>query len=190
MKKKYFAWRDGIKELTEITAKEFLTICKRSKTADKTERRYFSRISGVTKDDIYYFLECTYEDYKKSIAESQTRYRRVCEEIKLKEKGLWYDIISLDHVYRDDSGNVSAMHDIVADDSASFEEILITDIDLESALGHLTDDERLVIDVLYLENSDNMSEREIAEEIGIPQKTLNNRKLKILKKLKKYLAQN
>lgn len=82
------------------------------------------------------------------------------------------------------------MHDIVADDSAFFEEMIVTDIALESALGHLTDDERLVIDVLYLKNSDNMSEREIAEKMGIPQKTLNNRKLKILKKLKKYLAQN
>ena len=190
MKKQYFAWEDGTNELAEITAKEFLTICKQNKVLAKSERRYFTRVPGVTEDDVYYFLECTYEDYKKSVVESQAKHRKLCEERDLKEKGLWYDIISLDHVYRDDSGNVSAMHDIVADDSAFFEEMIVTDIALESALGHLTDDERLVIDVLYLKNSDNMSEREIAEKMGIPQKTLNNRKLKILKKLKKYLAQN
>lgn len=79
---------------------------------------------------------------------------------------------------------------MISDETALFEEKLVADIALKSALEYLTDEERVIIDVLYLKNSENLSERAMAEQIGIPQMTLNNRKLKILKKLKKYLAQN
>ena len=86
MKKQYFAWKDGTNEVAEIMAKEFLTIYKHNKVLAKGERRYFTRIPGVTGGDVYYFFECTYEDYKKSVAESQVRYRKICEERDLKEK--------------------------------------------------------------------------------------------------------
>lgn len=190
MKKQYFAWKDGTNELAEITAKEFLAICKSSKVVDKANRRYFARIPGLTEDDTYYLIECTYENYKKSVAESQARYRRSCEKRDLKAKGLWYDILSLNYSYTNNSCEELTLYDIIADESSLFEEKLINDIAIESAYNHLTDEEKLIIDNLYLKNYENKSEREFAEQIGIPQKTINNRKLKILKKLKKCLAQN
>ena len=190
MKKQYFAWKDGTNELAEITAKEFFAICKNNKVVDKANRRYFARIPSITEEDVYYLIECTYENYKKSIAESQARYRRFCEKRDLKSKGLWYDILSLNYSYANNSCEELTLYDIIADESSLFEEKLINDIAIESAYNHLTDEEKLIIDNLYLKNYENKSEREFAKHIGIPQKTINNRKLKILKKLKKCLAQN
>ena len=52
---------------------------------------------------------------------------------------------------------------------------------LLSALGRLDDDERGLIDALFYKNK---TERELSEETGIPQKTINNRKRAIIKKLR------
>ena len=52
---------------------------------------------------------------------------------------------------------------------------------LLSALGRLDDDECGLIDALFYKNK---TERESSEETGIPQKTINNRKRAIIKKLR------
>ena len=54
---------------------------------------------------------------------------------------------------------------------------------LMSALSKLTAEERSLIDALFYEDK---SERELAKETGTPQKTINNRKRAILKKLRKF----
>ena len=61
---------------------------------------------------------------------------------------------------------------------------------LYEALDTLTSDERALINLLFLENDEGKSEREISREMGIPQKTLNCRKMKILQKLRSAFAQN
>ena len=58
---------------------------------------------------------------------------------------------------------------------------------LREALDELTADERELIDALFFANGDGMTEREYAKISGIPQKTINDRKAKILAKLKKLL---
>lgn len=197
MKIYYFAWKNGNKadessrqEWTELAAKEYKEIYESNKTYDISKRRFFERVSGVDcGNDVYYF-ECDYEQYKKYRAEKEKKARK---EKQLKEDEVRYGVIqllSLDAEYEDASGEDFTLYDIVADDNSLFEDRLVTDVSLESALKHLTEDERKIVDTLYLKNDDNRSERDFAEKMSIPQKTLNNRKLKILKKLKKYLAQN
>lgn len=193
MKKQYFAWKDGKQakngqqEWTEITPKEYREIYENNKSCAVDERRYFAPLPGVETGDIYYCFECDYERYKKYRAEKEQKARKekACKEDE--ERYGPIQLLSFDVEFADESGDTYSLHDLVADASASFEEKLVTDIALESALGHLTDEERYVIDSLFL-NEKSVSESELARQMGIPRRTLGCRKEKILNKLKKSFA--
>ena len=59
---------------------------------------------------------------------------------------------------------------------------------LHAALGTLTKGERRLIDeIFFSQNGNGKSEREAAKSLGIPQKTLNDRKIRIIAKIKKFL---
>ena len=58
---------------------------------------------------------------------------------------------------------------------------------IDRALAKLTVQERYLIEEIYFNGC---SERVLAEKIGIPEKTLNNHKHKILQKLKKIMAES
>ena len=62
--------------------------------------------------------------------------------------------------------------------------------ELHEVIKCLTDRERETLDIILFSYLHNKSERETATYFGIPQKTLNNRKRKIFKKIEKKLAQN
>jgi len=64
----------------------------------------------------------------------------------------------------------------------ALEDKLLLEILIE-ALDELTDDERKLIDELFFNNK---SERRLSKESGIAQKTINNRKRAILRKLRKF----
>lgn len=73
------------------------------------------------------------------------------------------------------------------DDSESVENKVLKTLMIEKlfkSLVLLDSDERKIIDAIYYEGK---TEREISAETGIPQKTINNRKRKILAKLKKFM---
>lgn len=73
------------------------------------------------------------------------------------------------------------------DDSESVENKVLKTLMLEKlfkSLELLDSEERKIIDAIYYEGK---TEREISAETGIPQKTINNRKRKILAKLKKFM---
>lgn len=73
------------------------------------------------------------------------------------------------------------------DDSESVENKVLKTLMIEKlfkSLELLDSDERKIIDAIYYEGK---TEREISAETGIPQKTINNRKRKILAKLKKFM---
>ena len=78
-----------------------------------------------------------------------------------------------------------------ADDSKSIEEILIDRENkerLQIALSELSKEERQIIDALYFwHDGDGQSGRAAAKSLGLPQKTFNDRKLRILEKLRKSL---
>ena len=57
--------------------------------------------------------------------------------------------------------------------------------ELYAALAELADDEQSLINALFYQDK---SERDISKETGVPQKTINNRKQSILKKLKKLFS--
>lgn len=78
--------------------------------------------------------------------------------------------------------------DIIASPYANVEDIVIRKIDRETlrlALSTLSDYEMMIVDALFLSDSP-ISERELSRRLGIPQKTLNNRKKRILNKLRSF----
>lgn len=58
---------------------------------------------------------------------------------------------------------------------------------IDKALDKLTVQERYLIEQIYFNGC---SERVLAEKMGIPEKTLNNHKHKILRKLRKIMAES
>lgn len=77
--------------------------------------------------------------------------------------------------------------DILIDTSQEIDEAVVHKIMLDKlhdSLVLLSDDEQKLINALFFRN---LSEREWSAETGIPQKTINDRKRRILIKLKKLL---
>lgn len=75
----------------------------------------------------------------------------------------------------------------IADERVDVEEEIVHKLMLEklgNALGKLSSEELLLIDLLY---SQLKSERETALLLGISQKAVNKRKVKLLRRLKKFL---
>jgi RNA polymerase sigma factor (sigma-70 family) len=98
------------------------------------------------------------------------------------------DLISLNAPAGDET-----LEDLIPDEPTDFTELLSRQQEnqlLAEALSKLTAAEKDLIDLLFLKNKNGKSEREIARELGIARMTLSNRKLVILKKIKKYLVQN
>jgi RNA polymerase sigma factor (sigma-70 family) len=59
---------------------------------------------------------------------------------------------------------------------------------LSDALDQLDEGERrLIHEIFFSQHGEEKSERQVAKSLGIPQKTINNRKLVILSKLKKMM---
>ena len=72
---------------------------------------------------------------------------------------------------------------LVADEGEPLDEKIMRQIMIEKlpeAIATLTDEEKELVRQLYFEN---MSERQISSLTGVPQKTINNRRKRILKKL-------
>ena len=61
--------------------------------------------------------------------------------------------------------------------------------ELHKAIEQLTEKEKRTFEVIAFAVLQGISERELAVSLGIPQKTLNNRKRKIFEKIRKKLAQ-
>lgn len=82
----------------------------------------------------------------------------------------------LEHDFDGQAVTDQALVDEIVEDKLLLEMLL-------TALAELTADERGLIDALFYKE---MSERDLSSETGVPQKTINNRKKAILKKLKKF----
>ena len=195
MKKQYFAWKDGIQavngpqEWVELLAKEFCELEIKIRTGQISPKRYFACVPPAESGDVYYYFECTYEQFLDSEKKRIERLRKAIEEQEMKEKGLWYDLISLDCTYQDDNGDELSLHDMIADPNAFFEERLINSILLRNALSFLTREERTIINVFYL-NDKTCTEREYASANNLSKTSVHYQKKKILKKLKSFLDQN
>lgn len=197
MKVYYYEWKNGIKakenasqQWNQISKSAYRAICEQNKTVDLMKRRFFEKIQPTEQGDALYIIECDYERYKESRAEKERiAYRNKIKKAESEQYGL-LQTISLDTEYENSSDDTYTLSDMIADENSIFENKVIESLDLKNALSTLTKEERKLIEALFFDNGEAMSEREISASLHIPQKTINNRKLKILKKLKKRLAQN
>jgi len=192
----YFTWKNGIKvenkelqEWTEITEKQYLQICETNKTLSLDNRRLFEKVPGVEQGDDTYYFECDLDDYRKYRRKKEKEAYKEKEETKDTELFGEITLISLDAPYEDSNGEAYSLHDLVADKNSLFEDELIQSLDLYAELDALPEDERKLIDAIYL-SDEPLNDREYAKQIGIPRKTINNRKIKILRNLKKSLAKS
>lgn len=197
MKVYYYEWKNGIKakenaaqQWNGISKAAYRAICEQNKTVELMKRRFFEKIQPTEQGDALYIIECDYERYKESRAEKERiAYRNKIKEAESEQYGL-LQTISLDTEYENSSDDTYTLSDMIADENSIFENKVIESLDLKIALSTLTKEERKLIEALFFDNGEAMSEREISASLHIPQKTFNNRKLKIFKKLKKILAQN
>ena len=95
-------------------------------------------------------------------------------------------ILSLDNI-REEEGEELSYHEIIASDYDLEEEVLMSEklAILRKSLSALNKEERQIIHDLFFEDAP-MTEREYARSKGIPQKTMNNRKIAIFKKMRKF----
>ena len=162
MSKKFkavFIMEDG--EYKKITYDEFETL--------ETRNRFF-----VPEGEV--LLEVSEDNYRKNC--QHERKEKYYTERSRKNKDFSYDMLTTD----DFNGE-----DILISQDMSVEETVEHNIMLEKlkdCLSQLTQDEMYLITALFFEG---FSERKLSEITGIPQKTIDDRKHKILIKLKEYL---
>jgi len=192
----YYEWKNGkkaekkdLQEWSEITEDQYLKICKSNKELELDKRRYFEKIPGIEEGDVTYYFECDLEAYRKYRREKEKEAYKKKEEMKDAELFGEITVLSFDAPYEDANGDVYTLHDLVADENSLFEDKSIQSVDLCNALVGLTDEERQIIDALFLSDKPS-TVREYAERQDIPFTTVQSKKKKILWKLKKSFVQN
>ena len=167
---------DGSKRWTRLTGQALYDFLQ----TERGKKTYFF----VDTDDNGVAIGVEITDKEQQIAfETDKRRRRYVSESQ-KESG--YIMVSFDYVETEDG--TSTGDEVIPNDDDSIEDDVLRQLDLETlrrALDTLTEDEYALICALYLQDKP-MTEREFSRKTGIPQKTLNDRKARILKKLKSF----
>lgn len=162
--KKVFILDNG--NYTELSYEEFCSLQENDASyADK----FFIPLHGM-------LMEVTEETYREFYKDK--RRQKYIEERSVENGDFSYDMLTTD----DFNGE-----DILIDTSQEIDEAVIHKIMLDKlhdSLVLLSDDEQKLINALFFRN---LSEREWSAETDIPQKTINDRKRRILIKLKKLL---
>ena len=165
-----------------MTAKEFFEF----KQKPENSERKFVQVEDKNLSSKYsvIFIEANKELYKKCNAEHSEDMRRKEEKKKYPRR-----FVSLDKLRGDDSDTDN--HERYSDNRWEEEYILdkLQAKELHKAIEQLTEKEKRTFYVIAFAVLQGISERELAVSLGIPQKTLNNRKRKIFEKIRKKLAQ-
>ena len=183
MTKQYFVWKDpncnGINpEWIEMTPKEFYLFRKKP---ENRSRLFVILDDGGCDEAGVLIMEATkeyYDSWRKEYRAAQWRQKR--------NDAFGAVILSLDALLGTDDDLLG--HDVVPADQESVETQVEHQMDLEQLrefLRTLSDDEKEVIDALFLQNPDCLGEREVARRLGVPRMTLNDAKKRIFKKYKK-----
>lgn len=154
-----------------MNQKEFLDFLR----TDLAKNRYFIHIEDdIDKECPRIVCECTEAEYKKWISEK------------------WHKLYIL-RTKKDMGYTVESYNACISDDGEFGEELLIDEYDFtydlinklafEQTVNNMAEDELLLLNKLVL-SENTISERKLEAETKIPQKTINNRKRKILKHLK------
>ena len=187
MANKYFVWKDvncnGVNpEWIEMDGRTFYEF---TKDHANKNRRFVRLGNEVCEEADIIYLEATYEQFLKWHKEDVRNYR-----IRKDEKENPYKKVSFD----DKAGELHDLtfNEVVPDDSVNVEQEVVSKLHYEYVRKIVMDlplEERHIIEVMYY-GPKQLSARSAATIFGIPQKTLNNKKIKIFEKIKKSLAQN
>ena len=147
----------------------YAELCKRRNTIEEFKLKKFLSLHGILME----VTEEVYRDFYKS-----QRRQKYIDERSAKNNDFSYDMLTTDAFNGED---------ILVDDSESLDEQVIRKImtdKLRGALRLLSEDEQELIYGLFYEN---LSEREYAAQKGVYHNAIHNKKIRILKKLKKFL---
>ena len=182
--KRYLVWKDGKfngpedEFWTELSGKEFYALVKSPNGNGRYFIHYFDWEDPEAGD---WYYEATKESYDKWHVYQQAKYRKLMEKLQNP-----IEFVSLDQVlYYDDNGDPITLADTIPEEvpDAIYGE-------MDEVIATLKPEEQALINLLFLDNFEDKSERQIAKELGLPQKTLNCRKMAILQKLRSVFAQN
>ena len=185
MKSAFFIWKNpdiqGQKDnWLALSGSDFTTFIK----SPLSHNRFFIKLSSCLEDrsDKTIFIEATKDEYL--AWRIQNNHRAYLKKIT---KGL--SVISLEELVNEEG---LAWEDFMTDEAVNVEDEAIHNVQILSLLNvlpELSTEERLLIDALYLSDSP-ISGREFSKLSGIPQKTISNRVIKVLKKIKLLMAQS
>ena len=109
-------------------------------------------------------------------------YKRKRREKYLKDRSKDNGDFSYDMLTTDEFNGEDILVDEVADTAGEAEKNLLLD-KLRLVIAGLSEDERQLLDALYYQG---LTERDWSAQSGIPQKTINDRKKRLLIKLRKF----
>ena len=195
--KVFYRWKDAIDHIwVEMTGKEFFDFIK----SDEGKKHFF-----IEEVDPYFEAdtivhEATETDYRRWKSE-KVRYFQLRSDIKIQAGDMppeeknhrrkppaIYSIVSFNQKgENDDDDAPTSLEEIAMDPDSSFEDELLTKMTVQEMMKVLSPEEKEVINALFFDNPDNLSERHVAQIIGVSQKKFNRRKNRALKKLKKFL---
>lgn len=162
--RKVFIIENG--EYNEISYEE---LCRRTEENSVYADKLFIPLHGMLMEVSKDFYKDFYKD---------KRRQKYLRELSAKNGDISYDMLTTDEFNGED---------VLIDSSIDVAELVENIIMLEKlkqCLSSLNAEEQNLINALFFRN---LSEREWSAETGIPQKTINDRKRRILAKLKKLL---
>lgn len=185
MAKKYLVWKDrncnGISpEWIEMTGEEFYAFI--SKDENK-KRRFIVLNNRICEDADVIIMEANEAEYRKNKGE-----RNHEEYLDRYESQILFIPLSAPLFENADL----CYEDILADDAEPTEELLLRKEKnslLREFFDTLSCEEQELLDWLYVRNQ-GRKESVLAREHGVSKQTLNDRKMRIRKKLKIFLGQN
>jgi len=183
--KRFYVWKYGINngdntEWEELKRHEFLRLV----NSNKADGRFFSYFPGSDEATDTYVFESTEKGYK-----STDSIRGIYKYNKRVENEYPIEFVSMDSEIELADGESVSLHDIIPDESADFEEQLITKIWVRSAVASLEHDEQQLINWMFLEPI-TKTEQEIAIILGVSQAAVSQKLKKIYKKLEILLIKS
>ena len=190
--KRFFIWKDancnGIDpEWIEVKSDEFNRI-----TAEHPERKFIPSYDEEDPEDDWYIYEATAESYRDW---NRARMRYIRQSKQFYDK---YMVVNLDELIDEEDEEGLTWAEIIPDtreeDAAEHEAWLEwrkkAVAVLSEVLSKLEPQEIEIINLVFLNNPEKKSERVLAKENDVPQKTFNNRKRAVLKKILKIMKKN
>ena len=150
-----------------------------SKGYTQVSQEYVKKYIDSFTEGRAYFINTGYAIMETDEASYKAFYRDASRNKYLEKLDIQHGMVSLNAIDSDELDGVGA----VVDTSEPLDEKIMRKMMIEKlpeAIATLTDEEKELVRQLYFEN---MSERQISSLTGVPQKTINNRRKRILKKL-------